>query len=466
MVSTSEEYLPDYFIAKDELIQDIDFYTSKIREMHGNPFRLISEEEFHTKAEEIKDQIRSLENEKIHVLDCFYYLQELAVSIQDGHTKIYSPQKWENTVDALFPLKVVPVKNRIFVGENLGENEFPERSEILSINGIPIQEMIQDTMKYVEGTLPHYKMVQWSRYLGLFLHTYFKMEPPWLVTYRHIDRVGSVEVSGLDREEFLKRSGEEKAYSESSFTVSGEVVPILSLPSLGYGGEDFKKYIDGFFKKHRDKRYLVIDVRRCPGGSGDLGWFVLGYLIDSSFKVMSARKDKISKTYQELAKHYLDEYADVMTDGYKKLVRNVLNAELGTYIDATQIFHSNYEPEESLEKFGGKVFLLTSHETFSAGVVFAAAFQYNKMGTVVGQETGGRIAFLSDPKEVELPNSKLRAQMPIAMIVLPGKDPDRGVIPDIEVEYTPEDYMNKRDKDLETVKELIKSDLLTTLKAS
>lgn len=473
MTRAGEEYKPDYSITKDELIQDIDFYTSKIKEMHGNPFRLISEEEFHKKAEEIKDRIRSLDTDKFNIFDCYYFLQELAVSIQDGHTGIYSPRNWDNTVNYLFPFKVVPVDNRIFVGENLVESEIPERSEILSINGMSIRGMISETMKYVEGTLPHYKMVKWARYFGLdgkngfliqFLHTYFKMEPPWLVTYRHNDKVGSVELAGLDREEFLKRSGDDRAYSESSFTVDGEVVSVLDLPSLSYGKlEDFEKFIDDFFNKHKDKRYLVIDMRRCPGGNGEWGWLVLDYLTDTRYKVMSARKDKVSKTYKELIKDSLNKYADQLSDLYAKLFRSVLNAKLGTYIDTSQIYH---DPRKIQDRFRGKVFLLVSHETFSAGVVFAAAFQYNKMGIVVGQETGGRVDFLSDPKDVELPNSKLIAKIPVTILVLLGKDPDRGVMPDIEVKYTIEDYINQKDKDLETVKELIKSDLLTTFKAS
>jgi C-terminal processing protease CtpA/Prc len=42
---------------------------------------------------------------------------------------------------------------------------------------------------------------------------------------------------------------------------------------------------------------------------------------------------------------------------------------------------------------------------------------------------------------------------------LPGKNTDRGVLPDIEVEYTFEDYISNRDLDLEKVKTLIHKDI-------
>ena len=102
---------------------------------------------------------------------------------------------------------------------------------------------------------------------------------------------------------------------------------------------------------------------------------------------------------------------------------------------------------------------MTSHFTNSAAVVFAAAFKENDMGIVVGRETGGRMTFSSDPINVELPNSRLRASIPVAVLALPGDNPDRGVIPDINVEYTVEDFIREKDKDLEAVTELIKKDL-------
>ncbi|NIO20093.1 MAG: hypothetical protein GTN76_04950, partial [Candidatus Aenigmarchaeota archaeon] len=75
------------------------------------------------------------------------------------------------------------------------------------------------------------------------------------------------------------------------------------------------------------------------------------------------------------------------------------------------------------------------HYTNSAAVVFSAIFKHQKLGTIVGQETGGRETFTSDPIIIEMPNSALRAVIPVAILALPGKNPDRGVLPDIEVEY-------------------------------
>jgi len=80
------------------------------------------------------------------------------------------------------------------------------------------------------------------------------------------------------------------------------------------------------------------------------------------------------------------------------------------------------------------------------------------MGTIVGQETGGRQVFSSDSIAIEMPKSTLQVFVPVAILALAGDNPDRGILPDVGVEYTFEDYESKKDKDLEKVKELILQD--------
>lgn len=58
------------------------------------------------------------------------------------------------------------------------------------------------------------------------------------------------------------------------------------------------------------------------------------------------------------------------------------------------------------------------------------------MGTIVGQETGGRKVFSSDSILIEMPKSTLNVWVPVAILALAGKNPDRGVLPDVEVGYT------------------------------
>jgi C-terminal processing protease CtpA/Prc len=140
---------------------------------------------------------------------------------------------------------------------------------------------------------------------------------------------------------------------------------------------------------------------------------------------------------------------------YYWINRGVLEAETGSFYDTGIRIHRS---DDKFDRFKGKIFLLTSYPTFSAGAVFAAAFKNKNMGVVVGRETGGRLDFLSDARTVEFPNSRLRIMMPVAKLILEGDHPNRGVLPDVPVEFTPDDYINQRDRDIERVKELIRAE--------
>lgn len=77
------------------------------------------------------------------------------------------------------------------------------------------------------------------------------------------------------------------------------------------------------------------------------------------------------------------------------------------------------------------------------------------MGTTIGQETAGRLQFNSDPVSIDLPNSKLKAWVPVGIYTLPGNPKNRGLIPDIPVKYSIEDYASGTDREIELVKKLI-----------
>ena len=98
------EYLPDYSVTKADLLSDIDTYIDNIKQVHPDPYRLITEDNFISKTDQVKAEIKAVDHENINVFDCYYYLQKIAALIQDGHTKIYQPPNWSKMISSLFPL--------------------------------------------------------------------------------------------------------------------------------------------------------------------------------------------------------------------------------------------------------------------------------------------------------------------------------------------------------------------------
>jgi len=195
---------------------------------------------------------------------------------------------------------------------------------------------------------------------------------------------------------------------------------------------------------------------------------VLDYLTDTPYITWKRFDFKISEPFVKAAEYSRDRkyYKKGIPKFLWWLPRRLLgedywldkvdSADIGEFAIERDSYHT---PDKAKSTYRGKVYLLISNETNSAAVGFAAIFADQKMGTIIGQETGGRTVFTSDCLQIELPHSHVRVWIPVAILALPGEDANRGVLPDVEVEYTEDDHLTGRDRDLEKVRELIKSAL-------
>jgi hypothetical protein len=471
-----EEYFDDFRMGqsmpREGLLEDVDALVAYTDEMHADPYRVTGRSAFLDKAEEIKGGIRTDESESVPVQKAFYYLQELAAGLQDGHTSLY-PLNWERTVGTVFPLALTSVEGRLFVQRNYGGNGIPERAELLAVNGVPVNRMTEGVMKYLPATLPHFRRTVCADYLPMLMQTYFQMPSPWKITYSANGTITTVPVDGIDSESFLRASVPEKDYRESETRIHGETVPVLELTGFENGSwDDFKAFVDGFFTRHRDNRHLVIDVRHHPGGDGDWGYYVLSHLTSATLKGYKEFTFKVSPLHQEIVRYSFQSVyyenklpqflwgfplyqLSAQDDPYYWIGRGILESKPGDWYFAKFADSKSYFADETAPRFQGKIFLLTSHETFSAGVVFSELFRSNNLGVIVGRETGGRVYMESDQRPVMLPHSNLPYLIPVAKLIVGDDNPDRGVIPDYAVELTAEDYTGGRDKDMEKVSELI-----------
>ncbi|MGD8342543.1 MAG: S41 family peptidase [Desulfobacterales bacterium] len=433
-------------VSKVELIEDIDLYVNTIDRVHAEPYRLISRENFIGKAQELKQKIRALENARISVPQCALYLMELCALIQDEHTRINFPFNQLTGEEPVFPLKLKIIDGNSYVLDNLGYESVPNYCSIQDINGIPIETLFEKCCYLYNTSLDHAKYLMFEESFPLLLANYLDIPPPWAARYKMNSKAQVTELQEITSNAYLKqRTQQSNRYRSYSIFLNDVRIPVLDLPGFSYGKvKAYESFIDTFFQGHKNSRYLVIDVRQNRGGSGYWGFYLLDYLTDSAYRIAKKFEFKVSEMMRESI--------------YASKAGNQLNhARNGEYLDVVN--HQMRSPRTTPNKFRGKTFLLISENTFSAGVVFAAVFQANRMGLVVGQETSGRVRFASDPVTITLSNSNLKGSIPVAIYTLPGNDPDRGVLPDIKVSRTIDDYHLGWDKEMEKVKELIFIDM-------
>jgi len=109
--------------------------------------------------------------------------------------------------------------------------------------------------------------------------------------------------------------------------------------------------------------------------------------------------------------------------------------------------------------FDGKLFVLTNGRSFSISGMVSSYLKYKANAIVIGEETGGTQtgsnAMLSGT--VILPHTKTQIIVPLYHIHHQIKVPDtkRGLIPDFPIQYKVQDLINKKDLEMEKVREIV-----------
>lgn len=431
-------------LAVKDFMKDVQCYADFVDEVHADPYRLISKRDFGQKVEQLKHRLQGMEKDTIARIDCYFHLQELTALIRDGHTQVLFPFALLDDFGLLFPFALKVISDKVYISEAWGKEEIPLFAELLEINGVSIEEIKTESSRFFCTSLAHGRDRLFEMFFHIYLAAYFDLRAPWRVKYTQNFRVQEKEIMGISVKDFYRKASEDPQYRVSYLTVKGRSVPVLEIPSFAYGSDsEYRRFIDSFFEKHKDAVHLIIDLRRNNGGSGSWGYYLLDYLADSEYRLFTGFDIKVSDPFRNSVYLY-------------KAGNRLKGVKNGAFLESVE--EKTRIPHETVNRFKGRTFLLVSHATFSAGVGTAAIFKFNGMGTVVGRETLGRKRMCSDPVLLELPHSKLSVQIPTAIYTLPGKNPDRGVIPDEKVTFTLEDHRDGRDRDMEKVMELISAE--------
>ena len=100
----------------------------------------------------------------------------------------------------------------------------------------------------------------------------------------------------------------------------------------------------------------------------------------------------------------------------------------------------------------GQLFVLTSRATRGTILELTSILEQNTKAIIVGEPTGEGPNLVSDTKSIELPNSHLKVSVPsILWETTWSCDERNSIVPEIEVNYTLNDYEASKDPWLEKV---------------
>jgi hypothetical protein len=386
--------------------------------------------------------------------------------LKDGHTGVYPPyeeyEQFKKQGGRIFPLDLDIQTGHTYIKANYSDDTLITKgTELLSINGKPIQEIVTELAKYIsaERTVTKYEYLEGQFRLRPWL--IYKWEGPFEIGIKTKDGLTNiVKVPGITVEELKAKQKQLKKETLIYYTYS-------YLPEIKAGLIDFRWFSDyNQFKEFLKKTFtqmkadgaenLIIDIRKNSGGNAYLGELFFTYLTNNPFTQISYQEVKSSKQlksfYRKLLPWYIGWIPFQWFVSEARKLWKTPNGQIATY---------KYQPKQPKTNkllFKGNIFVLISNYTFSSATMFATTIKDFKIGTLIGEETGGLATSYGDIYPFDLPNTRISVGVSHSRFVRPsGEDDGKGVLPDYEVSQTQEDIALGRDAVLEFTKNLIKT---------
>jgi len=407
------------------MVQDIDTLFSTIEKVHPDMYAVYPKQKLEQDIEKVKSEIKPSG-------DIFYFYKEVAplvVNLGDGHTNLFPPffppflvpEDFANFLLFPFSVKVTYPDEIIRVQKDYTkQNIIPIGAQITSINNIKADSIVQEMMNYSTGEKEFYRIDKLELAFTPLMCILYQ-DSVFDIDYLFNQGKHSVQVKGISHKERYENQRQNSNEDNKSYTFS-------TLPDKNIGIIEFNECIDlDRFKVFLDSTFqvlqkenignLIIDVRKNGGGESSLGEELCQYISPVPF----AQYDKTITKYSDILKQY------------KKTKYN----QETTNPNGIEIYNSEMiKLRENPLRYKGNVFLLISHHTFSAASDFSWNFKYFKMGTIVGEETGGMNVCFGDMISLQLPNTGLFYGISYKKWYSYGATDDdiHGTLPDYNVE--------------------------------
>lgn len=389
---------------------DLDTLYKTLQEVHVDLFAVAGRPKLDSMVAAMHAQIAAADSMEF---GAFYKsLIPFFEAIGDGHTCL--PVASVSGSFPAFPFGVaLPDDSTIQVRHNyLPDHSLPVGSRIDSIGGRSAAEIIRTMVTLRPGERMHFRLA----YIGQDFYRYYALfyrgnSPGFLV--RATTPEGTVfrdTVSGIPYLQMQKLTATEEMDEPFSFQILSDTVALFDFRSMmNQYKKSFMPFLDSMFRTLRERKIpnLVIDIRENGGGNSALGDSLMRYISRKPFQQIGRMEKKRSR--QEIQAHmaqYRSYYPETHTEEMILADRNRYEP-FGTIYTHTSPRKNFAKPYPRRERYQGKVWLLTSHSTFSSAFLLSWAFKQFDMGAVVGEETGGVSVSFGDTFTLRLPNCGL-----------------------------------------------------------
>lgn len=465
-VNRGADYKPDYKYAPAQLQYDFIIFRWLLEKIHPGL-------DWYTpkaRLDHLMDSTYALLDSDSLTERAFYQLlSPIVAQIHCGHT-ILDPSYFYQDLGKRFPLDLKFIEGKAYLRYNYMEDqEVPLGSEVLSINGQAMPELIQELFRHIpsDATHPAGKYATLDEDFQNYYDLLIAQPDTFVLECIHMESKEKIilKIPALDSDKLRSYN---KRYLDDLMdhkTLDLKILPeaqtaILEINSfypidIKFERQRFDKYIKKAFAQIRSEKVqsLIIDLRRNGGGEMLYVNELFSYIAQKPYQFL----DRVEvSTNKEVSLASLRELSKLKVHN----PRHVAETDSGTYIVKAQYYNFLEKQKPKKYPFAGDVYVLISHKSFSAGSFFATLAYAENRAVFVGEESGGGAYGLNggDFIDIALPNTNLLIEIPVEKWVkeIPNyPDSKRGIIPQHIVRNTIDDLLTGKDRVLEYTLDLI-----------
>ena len=375
-------------ITPAQMKEDTDFYFKTLYEIHPNPYYYYSSMEF----EHMRSSIYTRINKAMTYEQFAWILGEVNAYV-DAHSVLnfYPCMDKRGLFDGLNK------KNRVFPNIRIKDGRVYLKEnglEIEKINERSVADIIEEERKYFNMKLPYEQNIhKMEEFFPIFINSKYDIVSPFKVKFKGEEEVKLVE--GYTVERYLRESADGIRGWDIGHKYPYRIYPFSSVAIfsitdfLGQSEEVLMKDLDDFIKLVNDYkiRNVFYDLTKNEGGSF--------HTLHSAAKALDViRHGSVSLRYVKV-----DDFDDSIK-GKQRINEVVLHPNTNMGI-----------PE------GRKLYVLQGVNTLSTGDYFCRMVSENKLGILVGQNTGEpTVAFSCTQGNYATPNSKIPFTIATALL--------------------------------------------------
>ncbi|MEM1322065.1 MAG: S41 family peptidase [Bacteroidota bacterium] len=414
--SQSDRYAVHEIRPKATYLEDFNQLVDSIQTYHPQPYEFIAKDSF----DQFVNLKKSMITDSTSIGEFSWICSAIASKVGCVHTYTSAGQLLNFSQEMFFPVPVQYIDAKLYIIDTYPpNNELKSGVEILKINGIEVLDLRTKIAAHIssDGHNQKYIDARINRSFGYFCAYQLNFPKVYKVEIRE---------NGVKKEVLLNKELPDSRSSSNSptenldFTLKKHKnLAIVTIKSFVYYNDRlpvFKSFIDSCFNQIRlhDIGNVVIDLRGNGGGDPYCAVHLLQYLSDDPFSY----------------------YKKGTTTYYKDLEEKIIPFE---------------------NNFSGKLYVLINSLCSSTTGHLCSILKHNKLGTLIGSETGATYSCNAKTINFELKNTGINASVATKtyQTAVTGFAKNRGIIPDYQMSENLDEILAKKDTELEKVLELM-----------